>query len=117
MNGRIPGFRFDSKKGRARFEAIVPGTGNKKRHRKTVEVSSREDALTKWKDFRDEILGSKENLTLTLSAYIERYGKALSERVSPETARNEGYVIEKRLLPVLGGLTLDEITDSTASDF
>jgi len=113
---RIPGFWFNSRRHRARFEVILPGTGARKRRRKTVRVETRDEALALWKAWRGNILGGRESRRTTLSAYQQEIWPKVMKRVADKTARHDSWVLEKVLLPSLGRYELGRINDSVVRD-
>jgi integrase len=113
----VPGFRWDSKTGRAVFEVVVPGTNSRQRRRHSTFASSRTDALEKWKTFRDSVLsGSWDRKDLTLAAYVARYASTMGARVSKRTSQMEADVLRIRVLPFLGHVPLAKINAAMVRD-
>src|ERR1039457_4465270 len=113
---RLPGFRFDPKKKRARFEVIIPETDSKKRRRKTVPVLDLADATTKFHEFRRTVLDGAEEAPLTFAGYVEKYGAEIQKRVSARTATREREHLAT-LLPHFGKVLLRRITASDVKGF
>lgn len=79
----LAGFRYDTRRRSARLEVILPGTGAKVRRRRSIENVSRDEALTAWKAFREEILsGSPRPDPVTFAGYVERLGSLIEARLS-----------------------------------
>src|ERR1039457_4819051 len=113
---RLPGFRFDPKKKRARFEVIIPETDSKKRRRKTVPVLDLADATTKFHEFRRTVLDGAEEAPLTFAGYVEKYGAEIQKRGSARTATREREHLAT-LLPHFGKVLLRRITASDVKGF
>lgn len=113
---RIPGFWFDPRRHRARFEVILPGTGAGKRRRKTVRVETRDQALAIWKAWRAKVLEGRALGGTTLSAYQQEIWPKVLKRVADKTARHDSWALEKALLPSLGGHELGRINDAVVRD-
>src|ERR1039457_5859123 len=113
---RLPGFRFDPKKKRARFEVIIPETDSKKRRRKTVPVLDLADATTKFHESRRTVLDGAEEAPLTFAGYVEKYGAEIQKRVSARTATREREHLAT-LLPHFGKVLLRRITASDVKGF
>src|ERR1700693_2326724 len=113
---RIPGFWFDPRRHRARFEVILPGTGAGKRRRKTVRVETRDQALAIWKAWRAKVLEGRALGGTTLDAYHGEIWPKVVKRVAERTARHDSWALEKALLPSLGGYELGRINDAVVRD-
>jgi integrase len=113
----VPGFKWNSKTGRAVFEVVVPGTNSRRRRRQWTFASSRTDALEKWKVFRDSVLsGSWDRKDLTLASYVERYSSTMGARVTERTRQMEADVLRIRVLPFLGHVPLSKINAAMVRD-
>ncbi len=113
---RIPGFCFDPRRHRGRFEVILPGTGARKRRRKTVRVETRDQALALWKAWRAKVLEGRALKGTTLDAYHEETWPKVMKRVAERTAQHDSWVLEKVLLPRLGRYELGRINDAVRFD-
>jgi len=113
---RIPGFCFDPRRHRGRFEVILPGTGARKRRRKTVRVETRDQALALWKAWRAKVLEGRALKGTTLDAYHEETWPKVMKRVAERTAQHDSWVLEKVLLPRLGRYELGRINDAVVRD-
>lgn len=116
---RFPGFRYDGKTKTARFEFTVPGTSGKRRRRKTVRGCTRDEALEARKKWKEAIKAESETIRPspeTFAGYVEKYWSAIAARVSPSTARNEGYQLKKWLIPRFASHLLDTINTAELRD-
>jgi integrase len=116
MKGRLPGFRYDAKTGRARFEAILPGSGSKVRRRKTAEAATRDVALALWKKFREGVLAGRTEPE-TFARYLDRNWKLMATRLSSDTRAKDESRIRRVLLPFFGEVRLDRINLALVRDF
>lgn len=117
MKGGIAGFSFNSKKKIARFEVTLPGTNGRKRVRKTEKAESREEALKKWKRFRDSVLAGEREIPLTLKEFCDQYWARISAGKSAKTVKDQDSVLRCQLLPAFGSTRLDKFTAAAIRDF
>ncbi len=119
---RQAGFRYDSRSRTAYFEITVPKTGGRVRRRKRVpRVRDRAQALELYGEFRRSVLepGSPKR-DQTLQEYVEKnwpISRDARRPISAETAEREMNALESRILPALGHLPLNKITDVNIEDF
>src|ERR1700730_4952333 len=116
MRGRIPGFQFDARRHRAKFEVTVPLTKGLKRVRKTVDAETRDAALSLWKTWRERVLGEKPTSDTTLQSYMEDIWPMTLARLSDKTAKRERWILKGCLLPRFGSMPLRTIRDATVRD-
>jgi integrase len=116
VKNRLPGFSYDSRRKIAEFRVIVPGTGANRRRRLTVHAETRDEALSKWKAFRDQVRAEQAE-PLPFSVHVERVWPLLSARLSKSTAYDEGLIIEKHLKPFFRETRMDKINRALAADF
>jgi integrase len=119
---RLPGFRFDPKRGLAHFEVCIPGTRGRKRRRATVEAVTRPAALAAWKrfcdDVDDELKGATPATERTLSWYFETHWPTMLKAIPSKKGRRFNEVaMRARILPRLGHLLLERINDAEVGDF
>jgi integrase len=122
MTARLPGFSYDSRTKTAEFYLYVPGTGGRKRRKRTVAAATRREALALWSQFRQEIAKAAADLELpketpTLRAFMEAYGARIAARKKPRTRETHRSILDTRLLPSFGDARLDRITSSGVMDF
>lgn len=115
------GLWFDGKR-TARMEVTLPGTGTRRRRR--VAVSTRADAESAFKTFREGVLGQsgdrKTSPTETLENYVRKAWPISRDRrrpISKETARREWCSLTAHIFPVLGPLRPDQVTENAVEDF
>ncbi len=113
---KVPGFWFDSRRQRAKFEVILPGTGARKRRCKTVRVETRDHALVLWKAWRTKVLEGRPFGGMTLDTYHEELWPRVLKGVAEKTARHDSWILEKILLPSLGRHELGRINDAVVRD-
>jgi hypothetical protein len=82
----VPGFRFDAKHRRALFEVTLPGSGGRRRRRKTVDASTRDEALRLFRQFREAVLAERKKEPELFSEFVLRYGPLIRMRLSARTA-------------------------------
>jgi integrase len=114
------GLWFDGKR-RARFELTIPGTA--RRRRRSVLVTTRAEAESAFKAFREEVLGSGGVEAAlrheTLEQYVRRnwpISRDARKPISPATARREWCSLTRRIFPALGSLRPAQITDQHVED-
>ena len=131
MNARVPGFSYDGRRKIARFVLYVPGEKGKVRRKKTLFGVTRDEALSQYASFREEVRSEvdpnfaiacgpvrrRSREVLTLAAFIERFWEKIASRVSARTARSYRYTIDTHLLPRFGTARLDRITSAAVQDF
>lgn len=113
----IPGFRFNSRKGKAYCEVTVPKTGGRVRRRKTIEVGTMEEALSEWKKFRDDVLAGRGARPLTFRAYAKRFWPSIAKRLAAKTAKDETFIVKKSLVPFFGDYELRKLNAALVRDF
>jgi integrase len=113
----LPGFRFDGKAGRAFFEVTLPGTGGRRRKRRTVAVSTRDGALSLFRKFREEALAGRASDPKLFSEFVARFWPLIKMRLGSKTATRENYVVKKILDPFFGSYRLDKINTALIRDF
>lgn len=117
MRGAIPGFTYDSKTRTAHIEVVLPGTGSRKRIRKTLSAVSREDALAEWKRFRESALAGVRHTPLTLQGFVDLYWTKISAGKGLPTVRAQRSVVKNHLLPAFGSTRLEKINTAAVRDF
>lgn len=114
---RPSGFRFDAKAKLVHLEVILPGTNGKERKRKTQRAGSMDQALTKWKAFREEILDPDavraRGVVPTFRAFVEEW--ILPAEAEP--SKDEHYMLRSVVLPFFGADRLDRINVGRMRDF
>lgn len=113
----VPGFRFDGKRDRAYFNVVVPGTGGRQRRRKTIRVSTRDKALSLFRQFRTAVVTGRNTKPESLSDYVQRFWPLIKMRLGTKSAVYEGAVVEKTLAPFFGSYRLEEINAALIKDF
>jgi len=113
----VPGFRFDGKRRRACFEVTLPGTGGRLRRRKTVEASTREEALNLFAQFRAAVLSERNAKPEFFSDYVRLFWPMIRMRLGAKTAEEESLVVEKILNPFFGSYRLQKINAALIRDF
>lgn len=84
-------------------------TGERKQKKKEGFATKREA-----QEWETNFLNScKGNITMTFANLIEKYLKDCEARLAPTTIANKQHIIETKLLPYFGKLTLDKITVTT----
>jgi integrase len=97
---------------------VLPGTDGKVRKRKTVEVETRDDALLRWKRFKDQVLaGQIETTDQTFADYAARHLEDYVRRVRPSTAKSYAYFVRNHLLPFFSETRLSGINMSVIREF
>jgi integrase len=117
---RLPGFAYDARKKLARFDCYVPGTHGKERRRGCAKNVTKDEALTKWKEFRQTIAAPPAPpapAPETFAAYVARVWLQVAARVSKRTAAVETSVVNRKLVPFFGGYRLEEINAAVVRDF
>ena len=110
---RLVGFTYDEAAGVAHFSMYVPGTAGRVRKRATVRAASYEQAVGLWSAFRSraaEGLRRPSPEAPTFLEFITDYFPSVEANVTPKTASDYRYAINRHLLPRLGALRLTEIT-------
>lgn len=113
----VPGFHFNSKKGKAHFEITVPNTGGTVRRRKTIEVGTMEEALSAWRIFRDDVIAGRGARPFTLRDYARRFWPSIATRLAPKTAKDETFIVQKSLVPFFGDYELRKLNPAVVRDF
>lgn len=113
----VPGFRFDGKRGRAYFHVVVPGTGGRQRKRKTVRVSTRDRALSLFRQFRTAVIRGRSTKPELFSDYVQRFWPLIKMRLGTKSAVYESAVVEKTLNPFFGSYRLEEVNAALIKDF
>jgi site-specific recombinase XerD len=113
----VPGFRFDGRRKRACFEVTLPGTGGRLRRRKTVEASTREEALNLFAQFRAASLSERSAKPEFFSDYVRLFWPMIRMRLGARTADEESLVVAKILNPFFGSYRLQKINAALIRDF
>jgi len=116
MKSRVPGFSYDARRRIAEFRVIVPGTGANRRRRLTVSAETRDEALSKWKAFRDQVRAGQAE-PLPFSVHVEQVWPLLKARLSERSAYDETLIVEKLLRPFFRETRMDRINRAVAQDF
>lgn len=117
MKAALPGFDYDPKTRTARFECCVPGASGRARRRKTIRNTTRAEALTAWKEFREKVeAGEIEREIWTFKEYADKYHPQMAMRTAESTRRSEKSIL-KKLNAHFGTLRLDRITAAHVRDF
>ena len=115
---RVVGLSYDPKTQLARLSAYVPGSGGRERRRKTVFAATYDDAVREWTAFRERVKRRIRPAVAPFFAdYIADYFADIAAVVSPVTARDYRYAIDKHLLPFFGNRRLNEITTTLVKSF
>jgi integrase len=115
---RIPGFSYDAKGHRARFDVYVPGSKGQVRRRQTVENVTRDQALTAWREFRSSCTNRTSIRTaLTLQQFIDNYYGLISAPLRVSTVRTQRMIMKNHLLRFFGTSLLTDITTIRVLDF
>jgi integrase len=130
MNGRIPGFKFNSKKHVAKFNLYQPNSQGKIRRERTVPADSRDEAVDLWKEFREELraaaelpsaqtpaVASAKSGTITFSSFIATYLDKICARKAKKTLTTYRTIAMTRLVPFFGAFSLDAIRSCDVEDF
>jgi integrase len=115
MKNRVPGFSYDSRRKIAEFRVFVPGTVDGRR-RLTVSAETRDEALSKWKAFRDQVRAGQAE-PLPFSVHVARVWPLLRARLSKRNGDEETRIVEKILKPFFRETRLDRINRALAQDF
>lgn len=107
---RIPGFEYDSKRRRARFDVYVPGKKGRVRRRRTMENVTRDEALAAWRQFRASCAEDKPRGPLTFQQFIDSYYGLIAASLRPSTVKTQRYILRNHLLRFFGETRLEEIT-------
>lgn len=115
---QLPGFSYDARRKRATFDGYVIGTGGKIRRRKTVENVTRAQALSAWKEFRDDLeSGRAVEGPLTLRQFVKRYYHLICASHAPATKKAQEVLMKNHLLRYFGNDELTTITSIRVIDF
>ncbi|HEX8252347.1 MAG TPA: site-specific integrase [Thermoanaerobaculia bacterium] len=115
---QLPGFSYDARRKRATFDGYVIGTGGKIRRRKTVENVTRAQALSAWKEFRDDLeSGRAVEGPLTLRQFVKRYYHLICASHAPATKKAQEVIMKNHLLRYFGDDELTTITSIRVIDF
>lgn len=117
---RLIGFDYDPATGTARFSMYVPGTAGRERKRATVEAESYDHAVQQWSAFRARVQAGAVRANPeapTFREFIAEYWPTIEANVSPKTARDYRYAIDRHLLPAFGGLRLTDMTSGALNRF
>jgi hypothetical protein len=118
MKTRLPGFSYDRRGKVAEFRVIVPKSGAKTRRRLTVRAETRDEALSKWKAFRDQVRdGRNEQEPLPFSVHVERVWPLLRARLSKRNGDEETRILDQFPKPFFGEKRIDRINRALAQDF
>ena len=115
----VVGLSYDPETQLARMSAYVPGSGGRERKRETVFAATYDDAVRLWAEFRERVKNrhARPAVAPFFSDYIADYFEDIAAMVSPVTARDYRYAIEKHLLPNFGARRLNEIATSVVKAF
>jgi integrase len=117
---RLVGFSYDEAAGVAQFSMYVPGTAGRERKRATVRAASYDEAVRLWSAFRSraaEGIKRPSPEAPTFREFVTDYFPSIEANVSPKTARDYRYAIDRHLLPRLGAFRLTEITSGVVNQF
>jgi Phage integrase, N-terminal SAM-like domain len=130
MSPRVPGFSYDGRRKTARFVLYIPGGKGKARRIRSLSGLTRDEALARYAEFREEVRTGTEVFNaggngfparsreiLTLAVFIDRHWEKIAARVSERSARSYRYTIDRHLLPAFGSIRLDRITSAMVQDF
>jgi integrase len=128
MNGRIPGFKYNPKSHVAHFSLYVPNAGGKLRRERTVDASSRDEALKLWQTFRDEVNGIDPDHpdaappqatpgVPTFRVFIAEHLEKICARLAPKTLATYQTIADTRLVPFFGDKVLTDIHSCDVEDF
>jgi len=107
---RIPGFSYDAKRRRARFDVYAPGSKGRKRCRRTVENVTRDAALAAWREFRTETAQPQRAAPHTLRSFVEAFYPTISAGLRAGTVETQRRIIKNHLLRFFGDTLLADIT-------
>lgn len=114
----LPGFHYDRKRKRAILDGYVAGTRGKVRRQRTIENVTRDQALSAWKVFRDDLASGRAiEGPLTLDQFVERYYDLIAASHTPGTRKTQGLIIRNHLLRYFGDADLSAITTIRVIDF
>jgi integrase len=106
---KLKGFRFDERRGIARFSVYLPGGGGLERVRGTAKAATLDEALTKFAEFRARALRERPVEVPTLRDYVRTYFEDMTAGVSEVTAKGYAEVIRNHIVPAFGEQRLDRI--------
>jgi integrase len=111
------GLWFDGKR-EARFEVSVPGTAGKRRRRLTVPASTRAEAESLYKAFRDRVLSGQDDRPAaipTFKGYTDQHWPI--GEINSASQKSQTSSLEVSVLPFFGAMRLDAINGATVKDF
>ncbi|HVR40758.1 MAG TPA: tyrosine-type recombinase/integrase [Thermoanaerobaculia bacterium] len=114
---RIPGFEYDSKRRRVRFDVYVPGKKGRARRRRTVEHVTRDEALAAWREFRASCVEGTPRGPLTFRQFNESYYDLIAAALRPSTVKTQRHIMKNHLIRFFGETLLEEITTIRVLDF
>ena len=117
---RLVGFEYDEAAGIAHFSMYVPGTSGRDRKRATVRAESYDDAVKQWSAFRARVrvgIARPSPEAPTFREFVADYWPAIEANVSPKTARDYRYAINRHLLGAFGALRLTDMTAGVINRF
>jgi len=117
---RLVGFEYDEATGMAHFSMYVPGTAGRERKRATVRAESYDDAVKQWSAFRARVrvgIVRPSTEAPTFREFVTDYWGAIEANVSPKTARDYRYTIDRHLMRAFGALQLTDITAGIINRF
>lgn len=133
MNGKISGFKYNPRTHIAHFSLYVPKSGGKSRRERTVEASTRDEAVRLWQEFRDELAGrpkpqaqpstavTPQSLPLgevpTFRVFIDTHLEKICARLAPKTLATYRTIADARLIPFFGKKLLTQIHSCDVDDF
>lgn len=114
---KIHGFSWNPKTGVGRFEVVIPGTGGRRRRRKTQRgLPTRDQALKAWRKFREAALAGRVEERHTFASYVTRYWPTMQIRLRPSSVATMQHALDSWLLPRLGPLALDRVNAAELRD-
>lgn len=112
----LKGFRYDSRSGRLVLTVYVPGTAGKVKRQRSLTVANRDEAMTAWKTFRDELVARGGRATVwTIRTYVERFRPVLTARLRPQSVAVFDLDV-RRLRALLGEMPLGRINAAAVRD-
>jgi integrase len=119
-NSRLVGFEYDPATQTARFSMYLPGTAGRERRRATVHAETYDQAVELWSEFRGRArtgLRRASPEAPTFREFIKDYLPSIEANVSPKTARDYAYAIDRHLMPAFGAMRLTEMSSGALNAF
>ncbi len=95
----------------------MPGSGGRIRRRKRVEATTRDEALSLFRQFREAALAERCAEPELFSDFVRRFWPLIRMRLGEKTAANEAWIVEKFLVPFFGLYRLEKINAALIRDF